>query len=514
MIHLFCLYNLYILHEKYINYLLGNYSFLKLIIINIEDELYKYIIDNKLLYSNNILISEINESLLKIISTINPNNNFYILNTKKFNDNDNISYLSKYSVQILDNNILNYNKFIYFPYIINDDMIYNYDKIYDIAIISNKKDIIQKLKTNNIDIIDITNEIICDNLFKYKIIININDDNNYLLKKNMYDYCILNKILIINSKNINYYNHHTYLDNYVLNIQYNVIPIFIMFILKNYNTIHNFIFNNFKIETIKKDMLKITDNVFYNIQKKDNFGFIIIRHVNSVETNNYWINSYKSIRKYYDNKIIIIDDNSNYDYIKYDSNTLNICNCEIIQSEYHRRGEILGYYYFYKYHFFSKAVIIHDSVFINKYIDFDKYTDIKFIWHFTNAWFEQETESNLLNNLNNNKIIKELYNNKDKIHGSFGVQSVITYDFLKNIVNKYNLFNLINYIDNRIERMNFERIFALVCINECNDLSINPSIFGSIHNYIKYGYTYEEYLSDKIQNKIEHLEIIKVWTGR
>ena len=45
-------------------------------------------------------------------------------------------------------------------------------------------------------------------------------------------------------------------------------------------------------------------------------GFIMLRHVNSISTNKYWIYSYDCIRKYYpDNTILIIDDNSNYEFI-------------------------------------------------------------------------------------------------------------------------------------------------------------------------------------------------------
>ena len=45
-------------------------------------------------------------------------------------------------------------------------------------------------------------------------------------------------------------------------------------------------------------------------------GFIILRYVNSELTNKYWINCYNSIRKYYpENTILIIDDNSDYQYI-------------------------------------------------------------------------------------------------------------------------------------------------------------------------------------------------------
>jgi hypothetical protein len=45
-------------------------------------------------------------------------------------------------------------------------------------------------------------------------------------------------------------------------------------------------------------------------------GFIILRHVNNELTNKYWIHCYKCIREFYpENKILIIDDNSDYKYI-------------------------------------------------------------------------------------------------------------------------------------------------------------------------------------------------------
>ncbi len=240
---------------------------------------------------------------------------------------------------------------------------------------------------------------------------------------------------------------------------------------------------------------------------------MIVRHVNSEKTNNYWIESYKSIRKYYSNKIIIVDDNSNYDYIKMPED-LNIYNCEIIQSEYNSRGEILGYYYYYKMRPFEKAVIIHDSVFINKYIDFDKYGDIKFIWEFTPNWFDETAEKNLMNNIKNNEKLKEYYNKRELIHGCFGVQSVISYKFLNTLEEKYSLFNLLNVIETRDERMNLERIFALMCINEEKSLIHEASIFGIIHEYTRFGYSYEDYLEDKSKNYLCKKEIIKVWTGR
>ena len=89
----------------------------------------------------------------------------------------------------------------------------------------------------------------------------------------------------------------------------------------------------------------------------DIFGFIVTRHVNSELTNKYWNHCVKLLRTLYPyRKIIIIDDNSNYDYVKSEFNYKNL---EIIQSEYFGRGELLPYYYFLKY----KFRFIHKHIF-------------------------------------------------------------------------------------------------------------------------------------------------------
>ena len=86
----------------------------------------------------------------------------------------------------------------------------------------------------------------------------------------------------------------------------------------------------------------------------DSLGFIVLRHVNNNKTNKYWIHSYNCIRKFYpENIILIIDDNSNYNYVT----TKNLYNTIIIRSEYPGRGEVLPYYYYIKYRLFDIAVI-------------------------------------------------------------------------------------------------------------------------------------------------------------
>ena len=55
------------------------------------------------------------------------------------------------------------------------------------------------------------------------------------------------------------------------------------------------------------------------------YGFIITRHVNSELTNKYWNQSVKLIRTLYPlRKIVIIDDNSNQEFVKADFNYKNI----------------------------------------------------------------------------------------------------------------------------------------------------------------------------------------------
>ena len=72
-----------------------------------------------------------------------------------------------------------------------------------------------------------------------------------------------------------------------------------------------------------------------------NIGFIILRHVNNETTNKYWLHCYNCIREHYpENSILIIDDNSNYNFITNEQ----LYKTNIINSEYPGRGELLTYY--------------------------------------------------------------------------------------------------------------------------------------------------------------------------
>jgi hypothetical protein len=256
----------------------------------------------------------------------------------------------------------------------------------------------------------------------------------------------------------------------------------------------------------------------------DDFGFIITRHVNSETTNNYWNQCIRCLRKFYPHrKIIVIDDNSNYSFVKADYEYKNV---EILQSEFPKRGEFLPYYYFYLHKWFKNAVIIHDSIFIHKRIPFEKFNKIKVLplWH-----FEPDTENvfnsiSLISEFKNKHFLKSkllldnnfvLNNFEKKWYGCFGVQSYINHDFLVNIFNKYNMGSLIHKVKSRPDRCCLERIFGLIFSLESPFTRKMKSMFGSIQVYINnFRYTFENYKHDLlVKKKLPHY-IIKVWSGR
>lgn len=244
-------------------------------------------------------------------------------------------------------------------------------------------------------------------------------------------------------------------------------------------------------------------------------GFIILRHVNSELTNLYWNESYNCIRKYYPtNMIMIIDDRSNYYYVKCLPET-KLNNCIIIQSEYPGKAEILPYYYFYKYKFCEKAFFIHDSVFVQKYINFNENTNIDLLWKIKHDWDNHagvlvEISKNLLSKLNDGNKLISFYENPELWDGCFGVMSGISLNFLEKIVEKYNLFVLLDHINDWNCRAALERIIPVIFYFETS-----PNImFGDIHDSIKWGYKFENYLIEKNNINSNEIPLVKVWSGR
>ena len=246
---------------------------------------------------------------------------------------------------------------------------------------------------------------------------------------------------------------------------------------------------------------------------RSKLGFIIIRHIQDKRTSSYWFKSYKSIRKHYPNiPIVIVDDNSNPEFINsHEEDSLH--NCRIIQSEYPKRGEMLAYYYFLQHHWFERAVILHDSVFVRQKVDFDKCKNVKFLWHFhsNDSYDDVYFEKKFLDQMNGPYM--DRYTEK-AWRGCFGVMAVIDHAFLKKIAY---LFVLRDSIHSRRHRSCIERIFAVICFHHYPELIHDCSVFGDIqHQYPRrWGYTLEEYEKDQEKNNIHDLPpFVKVWTGR
>jgi len=260
------------------------------------------------------------------------------------------------------------------------------------------------------------------------------------------------------------------------------------------------------------------------------YGFIVLRHVNSELTNEYWNQCVRCIRRFYpQRKIVVIDDNSNKDFVRADFDYKNI---EYIQSEFPQRGELLPYYYFHKHHFFENAIIIHDSVFIHRRINFDALKNFKVIplWHFSHSKDENYKRSlEIASYLKNNHEIKnELIQFNNKYHilglqksnweGCFGVQSYINYNFLNFLQGKYNLFNMLKVIKSRSDRCCLERVYGVVIGLECNELNKVKSLFGNIIDYkqneYKWGYSYSQYKEYINKHRKSPVPYVKVRTGR
>lgn len=230
------------------------------------------------------------------------------------------------------------------------------------------------------------------------------------------------------------------------------------------------------------------------------FGFIVLRHVNDEITNNYWQICYDCIRNYYpENKILIIDDNSNYNFITYKK----LYKTLVINSEYPKRGELLPYYYYLQNKLFDTAIIIHDSVFINAYIDLtaDKY---KILWHFDHYWDCSEDELKMIKIFDDPEL-NLFYENKNLWVGCFGGMSIITHDYLTSVNNKYDISKLLDCILNRYDCCCFERVIA--CLLQKNEK--RNSLFGNIHSYCIVG----EVGFNNYKN-FKHLPFIKFWSSR
>jgi hypothetical protein len=253
----------------------------------------------------------------------------------------------------------------------------------------------------------------------------------------------------------------------------------------------------------------------------DDYGFIISRHVKNEKTNRYWNQAVRLLRTFYPlKKIVIIDDNSDARHVKAEFPYRNL---EVIQSEFPGRGELLPYYYFFKHRWFANAVIMHDSVFFHKRVSFEKYLGRRVVplWHFN------PDKENFVNSLRIASVLKNGGNVKRSLighdvnvlgitkagwRGCFGVQAFINHGFLSMLQTKYNIFRMLSNVKCRLDRCCLERIMGVLFCLEAPEAE-KISAFGVIFQYMRWGYTFDEYMND-IKHGVAVKPVIKTWTGR
>ena len=156
----------------------------------------------------------------KVLSQIEYTDNIYIINFEQLSrDNilDEVINLSKkfkiinYSLE--NHRLMNSNNSIYIPYQFNCNEIFNYKKIFNVCFIGcfspyRKGVLNNKILKNNIKIINKFGKERDQEIFKFKIILNIHYNKEYnILEEIRINRCIFNKVIVISetSENMNKY---------------------------------------------------------------------------------------------------------------------------------------------------------------------------------------------------------------------------------------------------------------------------------------------------------------------
>ena len=270
------------------------------------------------------------------------------------------------------------------------------------------------------------------------------------------------------------------------------------------------IYSTKKIETKPSP---IATQLTYNDKS---YVFVILRNIKNVIDNDLWISSYNSIRKFYTNNIIIIDDNSTI-------NTVNgrLTDTEVIKSEWKGAGEILPYYYFLKEKWADRMIFLHDSMFLNRPFQPSELEGaIRFHWHFDHADVRNDRKiSTFLSLLNQSKdIIAEFYNPEFIWKGCFGGTCIVDLDVVERLEQKYEIFSkLIPTIRTRNDRETFERVLGIMVYYEKLMDALSHSNFGSILSYPKAFESQNnniETAAHIVSQANYNTSILKVWRGR
>ena len=232
-------------------------------------------------------------------------------------------------------------------------------------------------------------------------------------------------------------------------------------------------------------------------------GFVILRHVSSDKTDQYWKRCYDSIRAIYTHEpILIIDDSADRSHISLHETH----NATVIDSEYTGRGELLPYIYYFRHKISERAIFLHDSVFLTKRVPFQSGVAYQHLWNFDSERFPFNPEGEAAMLASCGPQLLPLYREKSRWKGCFGCMTVLTHDTLSSMHQSYDITSLTGHVKCRSDRMAFERVVA--CILRSLVFVSPPPVYGDIHAYCPWGITFEN------ASSYAHLPAIKVWTSR
>jgi len=251
----------------------------------------------------------------------------------------------------------------------------------------------------------------------------------------------------------------------------------------------------------------------------EDFVFIILRHVRNADDDVLWRHSVsKILEKYPDAYIKIIDDHSPFE-IQNDHD-------DVLKSDLKPGiAELLPYYYYNKYKWAKRALIIQDSMFVeNKLPD----SDCELLWWFQPvdpSWNIDDNIRNQLKYLRHSHELLELFESRQWV-GSLGNTMIISLEFLEHLENKYQFCERLMFtLKSRTDRECLERTIPLMCFNERKDMRFHcNNVNGNLHQWIyekiiKKDPSITHYWDQFTFSKYKQLDmsdtiISKVWSNR
>jgi len=258
---------------------------------------------------------------------------------------------------------------------------------------------------------------------------------------------------------------------------------------------------------IKAFTIKPAINAKELIHNEKTYVFVILRNIQQASDNELWLSCYHSIRQFYTNQIVIIDDNSSI-------NTFNgkLVNTEIIQSEYNGAGEILPHVYFQKNKWADTMIFLHDSMSLHRAFTEDELDhEVVFHWHFTETNQDMIKKTIALLSVLHipDEVIK--YATTEKWLGCFGGTMIIDAGVIDMLESKYNISTLTTYIRTRTQRQLVERLLGIL-------LSYEKKVSSNFGDIKKFPYAFESHKLQTTTHNISQMNyntaIIKIWRGR